>query len=122
MDERAATMATIELLGKLRTGIYDFLAEDPAREPAERPSAVPQPSRPPLLHTASKPASEPSPVLGAELARLFARNPNAAAGRIHLIGLEPIRERLGDRWHRTRIHRTSRECWQGAGRSSGRPD
>jgi hypothetical protein len=45
MDERAATMATTELLGKLRTGIYQFLAEDPAKEPSERPSAVPQPSR-----------------------------------------------------------------------------
>jgi hypothetical protein len=102
MDERAATMATTELLGKLRTGIYQFLAEDSSEEPAERPSPVPQPSRPPLLHTASKPAPETPPVLGAELARLFARNPNAAAGRIHLIGLEPIRERLGERWPKLR--------------------
>ncbi|GEO39491.1 hypothetical protein SAE02_36390 [Skermanella aerolata] len=91
-------MVTSELLGKIRTGLYDFLAESPE----ERPALISPPSQAIRRSPAAPPAPEPSPLLGAELARLFARNPNAAAGRIHLIGLEPIRERLGERWPKLR--------------------
>lgn len=85
-------MAASEIIGRITTGLYSLLAED--ERPAPRPvPAAPAPS--------SAPADCASPGdFAAELARLLEGNPKATAGRIHLIGLEPIRARLGDRWPR----------------------
>lgn len=85
-------MAASEIIGRITTGLYSLLAED------ERP-APPPAGAAPAASSAPMGCSSPSDFT-AELARLLAGNPKATAGRIHLIGLEPIRARLGDRWPR----------------------
>ena len=85
-------MAASEIIGRITTGLYSLLAEEEHRAPRPAPAA-------PAASTAPADCASPAD-FAAELARLLEGNPKATAGRIHLIGLEPIRARLGVRWPR----------------------
>ncbi|EWY40402.1 hypothetical protein N825_37170 [Skermanella stibiiresistens SB22] len=87
-------MGTSELLDKIKVGVRDFLAEEqPAPAPRRQPSVVT-----PAREATEDPGQHSPAGFAIELAHILEHQPRAAAGRIHLIGLEPIRARLGDRW------------------------